>query len=416
MSLRISRWLVIGTLIPTFLVSLYACGPVQGSEPTGSPGQGSQGEAQGAPADMRWDQPPPMSIDPHRTYLATFKTEKGDIQVELFADRAPKTVNNLVFLAEQGFYDDTTFHRVLPDFMAQGGDPTGTGAGGPGYQFEDEFSPGLQFDDAGYLAMANSGPNTNGSQFFITHGPTPWLNGRHTIFGKVVGGMEVLRSLTPRDPTTNPDFEGDRLETVEVSVIEESRLPTPTSTPIPTPPALEPGRPLGELAVEARQGLFTGEPEMSIDPQSQYQAKITTSQGDLIVDLAVDETPNLVNNFIVLASLGYWDGFPIVFVEPDTFLLTGSPAGEPGSDVGYALSEEGQLPNVQGALGYWYRTDQLGASGSQIYVLVTDLAELDAHRTVFGRVVSGMDVAGDLTEEDEIVRITILQDGAPFSE
>ncbi len=365
---------------------------------------------------MRWNQPPPMSIDPGKIYLATFKTEKGDIQVQLFADRAPKTVNNLVFLAEQGFYDDTTFHRVLPDFMAQGGDPTGTGTGGPGYQFEDEFSPDAQFDDAGYLAMANNGPDTNGSQFFITYGPTPWLNGRHTIFGKVVRGMDVLESLTPRDPTANPDFEGDTLETIGIEVIGESWLPTPTPTPIPTPPVMEGGRPLGDLAVESRESLYTGAPEMVIDPQGDYQAQIKTSRGDLLVDLEAEAAPNLVNNFVVLASLGYWDGFPIVFVEPETFLLTGSPAGDPGSDVGYVLREEGEMSNVRGAVGYWYRTDQVGASGSQFYILLDDVTELDARHTVFGHIAAGLDVAGQLTLEDEIVRISILEDGEPFLE
>ncbi|MEJ2607986.1 MAG: peptidylprolyl isomerase, partial [Anaerolineales bacterium] len=114
-----------------------------------------------------------MSIDTSAIYIATLKTEKGDIRIELFADEAPMTVNNFIFLAEQGYYDDTTFHRVIPDFMAQGGDPEGTGMGGPGYSFPDEISFNLRFDDEGYLAMANSGPDTNGSQFFITFGPTP---------------------------------------------------------------------------------------------------------------------------------------------------------------------------------------------------------------------------------------------------
>jgi len=169
------------------------------------------------PKPKRWSSPPAMSIDPTKTYTATFKTAKGDIVVQLLADKAPKTVNNLVFLARQGFYDNTTFHRVLKDFMAQGGDPTGTGSGGPGYKFEDEFAPGLSFDQPGLLAMANSGANTNGSQFFLTFVPTPWLNGKHTIFGKVTAGMDVLLALTLRDPSKNPTFPGDLLKTIEIS-------------------------------------------------------------------------------------------------------------------------------------------------------------------------------------------------------
>jgi cyclophilin family peptidyl-prolyl cis-trans isomerase len=160
---------------------------------------------------------PPMTIDTSKQYFATFKLAKGgEFVVKLFPDKAPKTVNNFVFLAQQGFYDGTTFHRVLEGFMAQGGDPTGTGMGGPGYQFEDEFSD-LTFDKPGLLAMANSGPNTNGSQFFITFVPTPHLNGLHTIFGEVVEGMDVVNGITLRDPDANPDFEGDAIETITIT-------------------------------------------------------------------------------------------------------------------------------------------------------------------------------------------------------
>jgi len=160
---------------------------------------------------------PPLAIDPHRTYTATIVTEVGDIVVRLFADKAPKTVNSFVFLARQGFYDGTTFHRVLEGFMAQGGDPTGTGRGGPGYKFEDETRTGLVFDKAGLLAMANAGPNTNGSQFFITFVPTPHLNRRHTIFGEVVAGADVLQRLKRRDPDRNPGSAGTVIERVDIS-------------------------------------------------------------------------------------------------------------------------------------------------------------------------------------------------------
>ena len=160
--------------------------------------------------------PPAMQIDPTKTYVATFETAKGDIVVELFAAQAPNTVNNFVFLAREGFYDNTTFHRVLADFMAQGGDPTGTGTGGPGYRFDDEFHPDLKHDSPGILSMANSGPNTNGSQFFITYVPTSWLDGRHAVFGKVVEGMDVLESLTLRDPSKGPSLSGDLLKTIRI--------------------------------------------------------------------------------------------------------------------------------------------------------------------------------------------------------
>jgi cyclophilin family peptidyl-prolyl cis-trans isomerase len=127
-------------------------------------------------------------------------TDKGDIVMELFADKTPHTVNNFVFLANEGFYDGTIFHRVIADFMVQGGDPTGTGTGGPGYRFADEFHPSLKHSKSGIFSMANAGPGTNGSQFFITHVPTPWLDGKHSVFGQVTQGMDVLLSIPPRDP------------------------------------------------------------------------------------------------------------------------------------------------------------------------------------------------------------------------
>lgn len=127
-------------------------------------------------------------------------TSKGYIILRLFADKTPVTVNNFVFLARQGFYDGTVFHRVIADFMVQGGDPTGTGTGGPGYRFTDEFHPNLSHDSPGILSMANAGPNTNGSQFFITHVPTPWLDNKHSVFGEITQGINVLHSIPPRDP------------------------------------------------------------------------------------------------------------------------------------------------------------------------------------------------------------------------
>ncbi len=159
-------------------------------------------------------QPPSGSLDTTKSYRATFHTEKGDFEVELYAADAPRTVENFVNLARSGFYDGTTFHRVIGGFMAQGGDPTGTGTGGPGYSFGDEFSS-RRHDAEGTLSMANAGPNTNGSQFFITYGPTPHLDGRHTVFGRVTSGMEVVRALRERDPQRDRQ-PGDRIEGIEI--------------------------------------------------------------------------------------------------------------------------------------------------------------------------------------------------------
>lgn len=148
----------------------------------------------------QWNKSPEFILDLKKKYSATLTTDKGDIVLDLFADKAPMTVNNFVFLVREGFYDGTIFHRVIPGFMAQGGDPTGTGRGGPGYRFADEFLPSLKHDKAGVLSMANSGPGTNGSQFFITYAPAPHLNNKHSIFGQVLSGMEVLTAIPDRDP------------------------------------------------------------------------------------------------------------------------------------------------------------------------------------------------------------------------
>jgi peptidyl-prolyl cis-trans isomerase B (cyclophilin B) len=143
--------------------------------------------------------PPQMSIDAAKSFTATFETSRGTVVVDLFPKEAPKTVNNFVFLAREGFYDGTTFHRVIPNFMIQGGDPTASGRGGPGYKFDDELKGSYKKHQAGSLSMANAGPNTNGSQFFITHVATDWLDGKHTVFGQVRSGQSVVNAVKQGD-------------------------------------------------------------------------------------------------------------------------------------------------------------------------------------------------------------------------
>lgn len=160
--------------------------------------------------NKKYPAPPEMKIDVNKTYTATLETSQGTIVVDLFPREAPKTVNNFVFLAREGFYDGTKFHRVISDFMIQGGDPTGTGTGGPGYKFEDEFSGNPhKHNKAGVLSMANAGRNTNGSQFFITHVPTPHLDGKHTVFGQVRSGQSVVNTVK----------QGDLLKSVKIEEI-----------------------------------------------------------------------------------------------------------------------------------------------------------------------------------------------------
>jgi peptidyl-prolyl cis-trans isomerase B (cyclophilin B) len=148
---------------------------------------------------MQYDKAPEMKIDPSGTYRATIETDRRTIEIDLFAEHAPKTVNNFVFLAREGFYDGVTFHRVIPNFMIQGGDPTGTGRGGPGYKLRGRVRGQPAPPRAGVLSMANAGPNTNGSQFFITHAPQPHLDGRHTVFGKVTSGQDVVDAIQQGD-------------------------------------------------------------------------------------------------------------------------------------------------------------------------------------------------------------------------
>lgn len=168
--------------------------------------------------NQQWSEAPALEIDSKKSYTAILHTDKGDITIALFADKTPKTVNNFVFLSRQGFYNGTIFHRVIADFMAQGGDPTGTGTGGPGYRFADEFHPSLRHDKPGVLSMANAGPNTNGSQFFITHLATPWLDNKHSVFGQVTEGTKVLLSIPPRDPSKR---DSPAVKLISVTILEQ---------------------------------------------------------------------------------------------------------------------------------------------------------------------------------------------------
>lgn len=169
--------------------------------------------------ERQFTQCPPMTIDQSKHYTATLHTDKGDVVIELYADKAPLAVNSFIFLAQNGWYDGVTFHRVLSDFVAQAGDPTGTGYGGPGYFFKNEISPDLKYDKAGVVGMANAGADSNGSQFFIIFAAQPQLDGNYTIFGQVISGMDVLQNLTPRDPSKNADLPpGDKINSVTIEV------------------------------------------------------------------------------------------------------------------------------------------------------------------------------------------------------
>ncbi len=398
-------------------------------EESNSSESASDGGASGALSEMEpidrngiYDAPPELTIDPTKYYYATIKTSKGDIKFQLFADRAPVTVNNFVFLAREGFYDNTSFHRVIEGFMAQAGDPTGTGSGGPGYDFQDEFVHGLDFDRKGLLAMANRGPATNGSQFFITFGPTDWLNGLHTIFGEMIEGEEVLDSITIREPG---GADPDTILTIEIEESDISKLPTPpppppTATPTTTPTPYAPtslesaDRPLADIPADERSDLFNMAPEMIIDPAEKYSAIILTSQGEITLDLFAAEAPIAVNNFVVLANLGFFDGIPINQVIPQQFVILGSPNNTPESDVGYQFDAETgiEITLDKGAIAYIpMQGDPDGppiSSGSQMLIaLVPPPTEAIADLSFFGQVSEGIEALEALTTDDIIESITI---------
>ena len=224
--IKMKRLFALFVLLSITSLVFAACGdeepeptpvPTATSAPVASGGSQADAQAGGKMLSPGDDPAPPVgALDTSKTYTATFKTDAGDFDVLLFDDEAPLTVENFINLATIGFYDGTMFHRVIPEFMAQGGDPQGTGTGGPGYRFGDEFNSKLRHDSEGVLSMANSGPGTNGSQFFITLGPTPHLDGKHTVFGKVTKGMDVVKAIRERDPGNGPN-PGDLIETIVIN-------------------------------------------------------------------------------------------------------------------------------------------------------------------------------------------------------
>lgn len=217
-AIRIAAIVILVLAVVAIVVLMITTNLKKSDEEVVLPGRQSTEVVQsGQQTSKSYDKAPDMLIDVNKKYSATFKMAKGgEFVVELYPDKAPITVNSFVFLAREKFFDGVTFHRVLDGFMAQGGDPTGTGGGGPGYKFVNEDSD-LTFDKPGVLAMANAGRDTNGSQFFITFSPTPQLNGGYTIFGQVTSGMDVVNGITRRDPQQFPDFTGDVIESVTIT-------------------------------------------------------------------------------------------------------------------------------------------------------------------------------------------------------
>lgn len=438
--IKLAAWLTTGLVLIGSAMGLMACAAPAGREPSGAAEEPAPTAADAAqeeeeilalgdllprldidmpvePADREgmFDTPPPMTLDTSLIHYAVFHTEQGPITVQLFADRAPQTVNNFVHLARTGYFDDTTFHRVIADFMAQGGDPTGTGRGGPGYQFADEFAANLNFERPGLLAMANAGPHTNGSQFFITFAPTPHLNQKHTIFGEVIEGMDAALAIRLRDPMSASAL-GDRIERIDIHASAESILPppapTPTPLPAPTPYAphealAEDARPLAALAPEDRIGYFNTAPDMIIDTGQAYTATVETSVGTLTFDLWPELAPGGVNNFVILARLGYFDGLSLFPTNDGMATVLGLLDLNRIEALGYALPAEANYEENTAEPGLLLYVPHPDSSeqimGSVLFITLAPVESSNlAQFTVIGAVSGGMDILPQLAGNAEI--------------
>jgi cyclophilin family peptidyl-prolyl cis-trans isomerase len=375
-----------------------------------APVEGQRPLADLTPAERvdRFSGPAAPATDPKAIYVATIVTDKGNIVAELYQD-TPEGVNNFVTLAQNGFYDGLTFHRVEPGFVIQGGDPAGNGQGGPGYTIPAEIN---HQHSKGALAWARTSDEVNperassGSQFYITLDKTPFLDGGYSVFGQVLEGMDVAEKITA----------GDKIQKIEISQATASLMPTPEPTPTPNPPVAAEGRPLAQLPIEKREGVYNAAPALTIDPTKSYQATIETAGGNIVVDLDAKTLPQTVNNFVMLANLGYYDNMPIAAVMTDTMFITGSPAKQPASDVGYTLPLEPTASAstiVTGTVGMYPVADPATgnpvASGSQFFVSFVGQPDATAPLNLFGKVSEGLDVARKLTDKDVIKTITITE-------
>jgi cyclophilin family peptidyl-prolyl cis-trans isomerase len=351
----------------------------------------------------------PASIKPNTIYQATIVTDKGNVVAELYPD-APQGVNNFVTLAQNGFYDGLTFHRVEPGFVIQGGDPKGDGTGGPGYTIPAEIN---HKHGRGALAWARTGDQVNperessGSQFYITLQETPFLDGQYSVFGQVLSGMEIVDKIAV----------GDKIQRIDIKEVQASQLPTPmpaTPTPLPKAPKSEDGRPLAKVPAAEREGLYNTPPEMTINPSAAYTATIKTPKGDVVVALDPKAAPKAVNNFVTLANLGFYDGIPVAFTDPALYVVSGSPASRPDSDVGYALQPEigADGPKVITGTVAMYpsfnqATGDVMASGSQFFISFTEVPDNQTPLSLLGKVISGLDIASKLTVSDTLTSVTV---------
>jgi len=375
-----------------------------------APVEGQRPLADLPPAERqdRFSGPAAPVTDPKAIYVATIVTDKGNIVAELYQD-TPGGTNNFVTLAQNGFYDGLTFHRVEPGFVIQGGDPAGDGSGGPGYTIPAEIN---HPHNKGALAWARTGDqinperNSSGSQFYVTLDKTPFLDGGYSVFGQVIEGMDVAEKIAV----------GDKIQKIEISEATASQMPTPAPTAAPNPPVSAEGRPLAKLKLEERSGIYNAAPAVTIDPTKSYAATIETDKGNIVVELDPKAAPATVNNFVLLSNLGFYDGMPVAHVEEGGYLVTGSPNKRPDSDAGYTLPAETGVTASQVVTGtvsmYPVQDPATGepkASGSQFFISFVQTPEGGVPLNVFGKVIEGMEIVTKLAIDDIIKTITITE-------
>jgi cyclophilin family peptidyl-prolyl cis-trans isomerase len=375
-----------------------------------APVEGQRPLADLTPAERqdRFSGPAAPAIDPKAIYVATIVTDKGNIVAELYQD-TPGGTNNFVTLAQNGYYDGLTFHRVEPGFVIQGGDPSGDGGGGPGYTIPAEIN---HLHNKGALAWARTGDQVNperassGSQFYVTLDKTPFLDGGYSVFGQVIEGMDVAEKIAV----------GDKIQKIEISEATASLMPTPEPTAVPNPPVATEGRPLAKLKLEERSGVYNATPALTLDPAKSYAATIETDKGNIVVELDPKTAPTTVNNFVLLSNLGFYDGMPVAHVQEGSYLIAGSPMKRPDSDVGYTLALEptaNASKVVTGTVSMYPIQDPATgnplASGSQFFISFMETPEGSVPLNVFGKVIEGMEVATKLAIDDIIKTITISE-------
>ena len=394
---RRGAWKALLPVMAALALAAMACGGDEETSPAASSAAATAAQ-QPETSHMQWDAPPAMSIDPEKQYHATLHTSYGDITLELYPREVPVTVNNFVFLARQGYYDGVAFHRIVRGFMVQGGDPTGTGRGGPGYRFADERV--TRDYVRGTLAMANAGPNSNGSQFFIMHQDFE-LPPAYTIFGMVTEGLDVLDAIANSPVEMGPGGERslplERIVIRSVEISEEERTASATAPDTPAAASETPAPPLCEAlpaatAAEQPQEAdmqWDAPPAMAIDTEKQYCATLRTTHGDITIALHASEAPVTVNNFVFLAQQGFYNGVRFHRIIRGFMVQSGDPTGTGRGGPGYRFADE---PVTRDYLRGTLAMANAGpnTNGSQFFIVHQD-AGLPPAYTIFGMVTEGLD-------------------------